>query len=438
MGEGSSSCLAAPHLLRARHARPLPSLRGFSFRFATPYSHLHLREDHGLPVLGPCLPLPFPRRPLMSITRDPPAHQLGRGLSSPSGDTAMRYTLSSCTPLPCTLSPCTALPTARLALASALPRRRSLRGRPCQVTAVRDLVALRASRSRATTPHLHPRTPEPRAALARIALLLTRLLHASRTPAQRLRQPQRAPAPPVPSRSSPSKPGAVPWCRLRAPVPPRAVACLCWCPRAVACARSTPAEPPPRAAPPCARPVHMRAAGSRVPLCVHAPEPRQRPWLRRSPTPLSLCAPARLAPTEPSPLLRRLAPARACPRRAPLAPSRAAPRAPEAAPECSCGRRSGPTPGRLGRCRRLCCAVCLRHRGRNTPFRHRQLRLEEREGKKKAGIGMEPGPVGKRIKAPGIREQRRRGKEISQGLMRNFRKLQGLICKAKFPIDLKP
>jgi hypothetical protein len=51
-----------------------------------------------------------------------------------------------------------------------------------------------------------------------------------------------------------------------------------------------------------------------------------------------------------------------------------------------------------------CCAVCLRHRGKSTPFHHRQLRLEEREGKKKVGIGMEPGPVGKRIKAPGIRE----------------------------------
>jgi hypothetical protein len=67
----------------------------------------------------------------------------------------MRYTLSSCTPLPYT-----ALPTAGLALASALPRRRSLRGHPCQVTAVRSLVALGASWSRAATPHLHPRTPE--------------------------------------------------------------------------------------------------------------------------------------------------------------------------------------------------------------------------------------------------------------------------------------
>jgi hypothetical protein len=63
MGEGSSSCLAAPHILRARHARPLPSLRGFSFRFATPYSHLRLHEDRGLLALGPCLPLPSPRWP---------------------------------------------------------------------------------------------------------------------------------------------------------------------------------------------------------------------------------------------------------------------------------------------------------------------------------------------------------------------------------------
>jgi hypothetical protein len=58
---------------------------------------------------------------------DLPVLQFDRGLSASSGDTAMRYTLSSCTPLPCTLSPCTALPTAGLALASALPRCRSLR-----------------------------------------------------------------------------------------------------------------------------------------------------------------------------------------------------------------------------------------------------------------------------------------------------------------------
>jgi hypothetical protein len=103
---------------------------------------------------------------------DLPVHQFGRGLSASSGGTAM---LLSCTPLPCTLSPYTALPTAGLALASALPRRRSLRDRPCQGTVVRSHVALRAGLSRAATPHLHPCTPEPCASLARIALLLTRL-----------------------------------------------------------------------------------------------------------------------------------------------------------------------------------------------------------------------------------------------------------------------
>jgi hypothetical protein len=45
--------------------------------------------------------------------------------------------------------------------------------------------------------------------------------------------------------------------------------------------------------------------------------------------------------------------------------------------------------------------------------------------------------VGKKIRAPGIRKQRR-GKEISQGFMRDFRKLQGPVCKTKVPIDLKP
>jgi hypothetical protein len=63
--------------------------------------------------------------------------------------------------------------------------------------------------------------------------------------------------------------------------------------------------------------------------------------------------------------------------------------------------------------------------------------VEERERSR----GKSPGQRRHRPRkkgAPGIREQRRRGKEISQGLMRNFRKLQGPVCKEKFPIDLKP
>jgi hypothetical protein len=65
------------------------------------------------------------------------------------------------TSLLCTSSPCMVIlfpPVVGPTLASALPRRRSLRDRPCQGTAVRNLVALRASRSRAATPHLRPRT----------------------------------------------------------------------------------------------------------------------------------------------------------------------------------------------------------------------------------------------------------------------------------------
>jgi hypothetical protein len=50
-------------------------------------------------------------------------------------------------------------------------------------------------------------------------------------------------------------------------------------------------------------------------------------------------------------------------------------------------------------------------------------------------------PVDKRKKeTPGKdkEEQRRRRKVTSQGLMRNYRKLQGPVCKTKFHIDLKP
>jgi hypothetical protein len=36
------------------------------------------------------------------------------------------------------------------------------------------------------------------------------------------------------------------------------------------------------------------------------------------------------------------------------------------------------------------------------------------------------------------KKQRRRGIGIPQGLMRKIRELQGPICKAKFPVDLKP
>jgi hypothetical protein len=76
------------------------------------------------------------------------AHQLGRGPSS--------FCMVILLP-----------PVVEPVLASALPRRRSLRGRPCQGTAVRDLVALCAGLSRAATLQLHPRIsalPTPRVA----------------------------------------------------------------------------------------------------------------------------------------------------------------------------------------------------------------------------------------------------------------------------------
>jgi hypothetical protein len=68
----------------------------------------------------------------------------------------------------------------------------------------------------------------------------------------------------------------------------------------------------------------------------------------------------------------------------------------------------------------------------------------EREGKKQKGIGVLPVRGGKEgdgreeDKAPVIREQRRRGNGFPQGPMHKIRKLQGLVCKANFPIDLKP
>jgi hypothetical protein len=73
-------------------------------------------------------------------------------------------------------------------------------------------------------------------------------------------------------------------------------------------------------------------------------------------------------------------------------------------------------------------------------------RKEPKEaGRKKSGTWMEL-PVeeakkkmpGKKIRAPEIREQRRRGNGFPQGLMRKIRELQGPICNTKFPINLKP
>jgi hypothetical protein len=58
--------------------------------------------------------------------------------------------------------------------------------------------------------------------------------------------------------------------------------------------------------------------------------------------------------------------------------------------------------------------------------------------RKKRSAWMLLPPVERKRMGAREKKQRRRGKEISQGLMRNFRKLQGPVCKAKFPINLKP
>jgi hypothetical protein len=97
-------------LLRARHAQPSPSLRSFSFQFATPYPHLRFREDHGLPVLGPCLLLPSPRRPPMFTTRDSTAPLGGsapnrRAAAPPAPHATFLYTNSVAASPPCTSSP---------------------------------------------------------------------------------------------------------------------------------------------------------------------------------------------------------------------------------------------------------------------------------------------------------------------------------------------
>jgi hypothetical protein len=61
---------------------------------------------------------------------------------------------------------------------------------------------------------------------------------------------------------------------------------------------------------------------------------------------------------------------------------------------------------------------------------------EEQDGDK--DWGREQTPAVRKKKGASEKEQRRRGKVISQGLMRNFRGLQGPICKTKFSINLKP
>jgi hypothetical protein len=65
---------------------------------------------------------------------------------------------------------------------------------------------------------------------------------------------------------------------------------------------------------------------------------------------------------------------------------------------------------------------------------------KQRERGRKRGILIELPPVGKEKerRRQDKEEERRRRDGISQGLIRNFRKLQGPFYKVKFPINPKP
>jgi hypothetical protein len=326
--------------------------------------------------------------------------------------------------------------------------------------------------------------------LARV--LLTRLLHASRMPAQRSRQPLRAPAPPVPCCSPPSKPGAILWCCLRAPAPPKLLLCRAanshagpsTC-RATTCHGLVHTPPVPahsfcvctaRRLDPLCSAYSSACCSTRClaqrPLVLHQPAcgapslgpPRTRlpsagACLRRNrpPEPLPpvvgraarsarLLLPSSHAHLAPSARQLHAHLRRAC--RGPRARAAAAPRLrlrrrlPRARP----GHRSAPAPasrapawGRSPARPRLAwgyspCA--LRRRPAPAPAAAAAAGEEKRRGARKKGkTERERKTLAVRRKKKGRLdkgEQRRRTDGISQGLMLNFRKLQGPFCKAKF------
>jgi hypothetical protein len=105
-----------------------------------------------------------PRCSSSRTARDFPAHRPGHGLSASSGDTAMRYTPSSCTLLLCMLLPCTAPSAAGLALAPALPHRSRARpNRMCSWPASRLAYTARLLLARCHATAAAPPAPAPRA-----------------------------------------------------------------------------------------------------------------------------------------------------------------------------------------------------------------------------------------------------------------------------------
>jgi hypothetical protein len=155
MGEGSSPCLAAPSfselIASGRHLRFAAFLSGsprhnHSSAFARTEVYLHEgRAFRCLPLNGfrrppyaalllPCGSACSRRTTASPAPRPTFLHPTGRGLSSLSGDIAMRCTPPPCTSMLCTSLPCTVTPPSPVvgpALAPALPNHS--RARPNRV-----------------------------------------------------------------------------------------------------------------------------------------------------------------------------------------------------------------------------------------------------------------------------------------------------------------
>jgi hypothetical protein len=283
------------------------------------------------------------------------------------------------------------------------------------------------------------RKPEPCASLARVTSCLHRScqitpcgarLHIPMPPA--LLAPAPLPAPRAffcaASRHAAGSAPA-PCCSIRAAASPAAPT-----PASLAVSRAT--RPWPR---PLARHgPHRRTSSCTAPVRTHSAPSLQRRLSRpalvrpRAAPPCSLCSGLR-ASAHPTPArasttrlahVRRLPPAHRC-----LEPSMR-----PHAPACIARGRA------LARLPPLGSASATRlwpATGRATASARATApgQVEERErGENGMGLRRKPGrsmpPVGKRMKAPERREHRRRRIRTSQGLVRNFRKLQGPFCKA--------
>jgi hypothetical protein len=293
------------------------------------------------------------------------------------------------------------LPTEPAPLGLARPRREPLARLP-----VRPPLHLRALADATATPSLAPcvraQAEPPHIALAHALLRVARAYCLTRAPPACLRSPQHPRAWPCASR------GLRFLLPLALPPGPRSR------PACHAVRHSA------RLLPRTAWPRHS----VRLPRAwAHSPARRATAWAPPRQRCVTL-APSRslLGP----PAARALAPAEP-----PPCACHALPAARTAPPAASC--RATSSRARLGRlaqrlrslwrCRLTRCRVEKRKRGRE-----KEHCLVEKEERRRQGTD----------KAEGEEKQRRKGIRTSQGLKRKIRKLQGLVCKANFPIDLKP